>query len=437
LADPWNQTGSGRMRRDRDMPSSAKVPTRPNAASWEYPSSNQYDELNVQELLHGLEAESANAQTARHERAEFSSREQSVPETVCHACQRKNPSGQRFCGYCGTKLVETEIPVREKAREAWPFAPAADLENRQADDRYVDNDDVDIRADQEGDIPRAWPGGPGLDRDQPGSRHSSAREDELQFLRHTVGSDSEESARRKWMVGLTVLVLAVAGFGGYHWLQSTREPVAKYSAAPLPPETQETPEDSSDAQLPGTAQSQAAQAAPQAETKADASAAESGNSPPKSASKAEASGDSGSAQTAPAHLSVAGTPPASQAPTASQGEPAGESEEDQTTQEGKTEQSRPAETAPAEGGQQELTTAERYLSGADGVRDSGEAAKWLWRAVGKQNGRAILLLSGLYAKGDGVSKNCDQARLLLLTAVRKKVPDSVEGLQKLELNGCQ
>ena len=95
------------------------------------------------------------------------------------------------------------------------------------------------------------------------------------------------------------------------------------------------------------------------------------------------------------------------------------------------------EAPVTEGGQQELATAERYLYGADGPRDTTEAAKWLWRAVGKQNGTAILLLSELYAKGDGVTRNCDQARLLLMSAVRKKVPDSVTQLRRLELSGCQ
>ena len=53
-----------------------------------------------------------------------------------------------------------------------------------------------------------------------------------------------------------------------------------------------------------------------------------------------------------------------------------------------------------------------------GARDASEAAKLLWKAVGKQNPTAAILLSGLYARGDGVTRNCDQARLLLLAATK-------------------
>ena len=58
------------------------------------------------------------------------------------------------------------------------------------------------------------------------------------------------------------------------------------------------------------------------------------------------------------------------------------------------------------------------LGGSMGARDASEAAKLLWKAVGKQNPTAAILLSGLYARGDGVTKSCDQARLLLLAATK-------------------
>ena len=434
LADPWNRTGSGRMRRERDTPSPVKLPINTSPVSWNYPNANpsQYDELNVQELLHGLEAESANAPaSSRLDRSKFPVPEPSDPETVCHGCQRKNPAAQRFCGYCGTRLVELEPPVREKARETWPFAPAREnFESRHAD-RGGDIDNSILDDDDEEDLRRAaWPGGPEATRDRSASRSSSAAgpaaDDELQFLRHTVGGDDDESSGRRWKVGLAVLVLGAAGFGGYRWFVNTRTPVHMYSAAALPPEAQDSAisDDPSEAKLPGAAQTPAGQAAPQTAENSDQAAPE-----VKTAGKSDVSGtkdDSAAKQSAPAHLSVgdAASDVADTPETQPQQKPAA--------------QAATPEPAPTvDGGQQELSVAERYLSGADGARDSGEAAKWLWRAVGKQNGRAILLLSGLYANGDGVAKNCDQARLLLLTAVKKKVPNSVEGLQKLEMNGCQ
>ncbi len=90
-----------------------------------------------------------------------------------------------------------------------------------------------------------------------------------------------------------------------------------------------------------------------------------------------------------------------------------------------------------ESGAQELLFAKRYLEGKDGPRDSVEAAKWLWRAVAKQNREAGLLLADLYMRGDGVAKSCDQARLLLVAAAKKGVGEAAGRLRSLETSGCQ
>jgi hypothetical protein len=94
--------------------------------------------------------------------------------------------------------------------------------------------------------------------------------------------------------------------------------------------------------------------------------------------------------------------------------------------------------APGLGGSQELATAEKYLNAAPGAaRDSQQAAAWLWKAVAKQNMAATLLLSDLYLRGDGVTKSCDQARLLLDAAARKGVAAAAERLRNLQAFGCQ
>jgi hypothetical protein len=95
-------------------------------------------------------------------------------------------------------------------------------------------------------------------------------------------------------------------------------------------------------------------------------------------------------------------------------------------------------TTPADGsGAEELTTAEKYLSGAQGVsRDSREAAQWLWKAVGKGNVAATVALSDLYLHGDGVPKSCDQARLLLDAAARKGGTAAAARLRNLQAFGC-
>lgn len=97
-----------------------------------------------------------------------------------------------------------------------------------------------------------------------------------------------------------------------------------------------------------------------------------------------------------------------------------------------------AETANSGNGSEELAIAQRYLGGASGQRrDSAEASKWLWKSIAKQNSQATLLLADLYLKGDGVSKNCDQARVLLDSAARKGMAGAGERLRNLQAFGCQ
>ncbi len=88
-------------------------------------------------------------------------------------------------------------------------------------------------------------------------------------------------------------------------------------------------------------------------------------------------------------------------------------------------------------GAQDLATAEMYLNGTQGMpRDRREAAQWLWKAVGKGNVAATTTLSDLYLRGNGVPKNCDQARLLLDAAARKGGRAAATRLGHLQAFGC-
>jgi TPR repeat protein len=89
-------------------------------------------------------------------------------------------------------------------------------------------------------------------------------------------------------------------------------------------------------------------------------------------------------------------------------------------------------------GADEFVMAQRYLSGTSGqARDSAEAAKWLWKSIAKHNGPAMLVLADLYLKGDGVSKNCDQARVLLDSAALRGMAGAGEKIRHLQAFGCQ
>jgi hypothetical protein len=96
----------------------------------------------------------------------------------------------------------------------------------------------------------------------------------------------------------------------------------------------------------------------------------------------------------------------------------------------------PGEVPSTANGSLELAQAEDFLNGKKVPRDSAVAAKFLWKAVGKENTSAIVLLSDMYLIGDGVPKSCDQARLLLNAAARKNVPQAAEKLRNLQTSGC-
>jgi TPR repeat protein len=89
-------------------------------------------------------------------------------------------------------------------------------------------------------------------------------------------------------------------------------------------------------------------------------------------------------------------------------------------------------------GAEELAIAQHYLTEGNGLqRNSSEAAKWLWKSMAKNNANATLLLADLYLKGDGVSKNCDQARVLLDSAARSGMKQAGERLRHLQAFGCE
>jgi hypothetical protein len=101
-------------------------------------------------------------------------------------------------------------------------------------------------------------------------------------------------------------------------------------------------------------------------------------------------------------------------------------------------QSQSNDEATTMGGWSELAMAKNYLNGTGGKeQNSAEAAAWLWKAVSKQNAEASTLLAELYMKGEGVSKSCDQGRVLLDAAARKGRKDAAERLSHLGAFGCQ
>ncbi len=89
----------------------------------------------------------------------------------------------------------------------------------------------------------------------------------------------------------------------------------------------------------------------------------------------------------------------------------------------------PANTAGANAdidaaGKAQLDEALRLLRGANGTRDPARASQLLWSAVGNGSVIAEVELARLYITGDGVKKNCEQARVLLRAAVSRGSDDA-------------
>ena len=99
----------------------------------------------------------------------------------------------------------------------------------------------------------------------------------------------------------------------------------------------------------------------------------------------------------------------------------------------------PAPTAePENPGESELILAWQYLEGQGGKpRDPTAASQLLWSAVKKGNLTAETTLANLYLRGEGVPKNCDQARVLLSAASDKGDPEAKRKLLELDHTGCR
>jgi hypothetical protein len=87
-------------------------------------------------------------------------------------------------------------------------------------------------------------------------------------------------------------------------------------------------------------------------------------------------------------------------------------------------------------GQKEFDRAKIILKGNRRQREIPEAVALLWIGVRKGYVPAEVTLADLYARGDGVDKNCAQARVLLRAAVQKGSPEGRRRLDLLKRQGC-
>jgi len=94
--------------------------------------------------------------------------------------------------------------------------------------------------------------------------------------------------------------------------------------------------------------------------------------------------------------------------------------------------------APEDGGsgQKEFDQAKTILKGIHRQRDIPMAVALLWTGVSKGYVPAEVTLADLYARGDGVQRSCQQARVLLKAAIQKGSPEGRRRLAQLRQQGC-
>ena len=311
----------------------------------------------------------------------------------CAQCGQENPLHYQFCGNCGQELVETPVVGETETNDK-------DIEWQ----RWEDPEYSQGAAEPRESTARSYasPGYHGLSilQGEPESKSTKAESDVPDFM-------YEAAPSHRYRVYLGLFLAVVIGGLGYKAWEATKGGENTY--APAPP-----PVSATDGNAPASAPDSAS-----AIEKTDSDTAA------KAASPAKADANVGSRMGAQA---------AESAPAKSERTEDGAADANQpTASRDKAPAGRPVSDAIAANGTEELSRAQQYLTD----RNSALAAPWLWKSVSKHNGQATLLLADLYLKGDGVSKNCDQARVLLDSAARKGVAGAGERLRHLTAFGCQ
>lgn len=312
-----------------------------------------------------------------------SSPSSALPLRSCEACGHENPPSHQFCGMCGTNLdaecaSEDEAKTRKGSREpeAFPHFSAETGSNRSK----IDTNDLAVF--------RSISEGSGND------------------LRFTI----EQSPARPYRVYLLAgLIVLLAAFGYTIWSGSQAK--GSHEASPMPPAIAEAPTEPStnlEKTISPTSE-EPAKITPSPAEKAASSEKE--NSSPKNPVGTNQRPGNLAEQTEPAPTDASSVTAASGSDKTVQG---------------------------LGDGNEEFKIAQNFLNGGNGVsRNGAEAAEWLWKAVAKHNSAATLALADLYLRGDGVSKNCDQARILLDSAAQKGTHGAGERLRNLPAFGCQ
>ena len=387
----------------------------------------------VLELLRELEAKrSQQEELEKPTRASDSALAQTPIKTVmqirCDACGGENPLSNKYCGTCGAGLGEARAysifgdPDSRTAFGEQQYPPYST-----PDEHSREEDHIQAAA----HVRRAERYEPQYNEENRNESYPHPREfrrrpsngNSMSLLQLDADSNSDESIDwtdepepsppyRYYIGAVLAIIILVLGYMAWRGTQASQ--TSHEVSAPPPAAAGDTA--AAPAPTPAKTAAEPAAQAPASDASAHATPPEEApKNPPETKSPRNPAVESTPAAAAASPTRSAQPPtPAAQPPS-------------------------PAATQTAAGnGGEELAIAERYLNGAPGQRrDTAEAAKWLWKSVSKHNGQATVLLSDLYLKGEGVSKNCDQARVLLYSAARKGIAGAGERLRNLPAFGCE
>jgi hypothetical protein len=329
------------------------------------------------------------------------------PLVQCVSCGHQNTVPQRFCGMCGAPLTSSSEPL-QPFEEPEPIAPAhwheADTVRHNMREREVEPPLVSAHSstDYRATLNQPWP----PPEDTP-----------AEFTMLSEYQPDPDHHPYRIYVGLGVAILL--GLLVYvTWRNNSAFWSSGSAPAALP---QAVPAAKSEAPAAATAEPPATSAEPNDKTGKPAEAAPIRSAAPSQNQTGVASENDRSVKNKHPQQ-VARTQPVTHTVPATQNAPA----------------ANPSTDMAGQNGSEELAAAEKYLNAGPGTaRDSQQAAMLLWKAVAKQNLTATLLLSDLYLRGEGVSKSCDQARLLLDAAARKGAASAAERLRNLQAFGCR
>lgn len=360
----------------------------------------------VLELLHELEAEGGSAEVTQSNSGAEPSWLHSLegaqlnPALTCAECGHKNAPQQRFCGMCGSRLIFADSPVEadlpaQLERTPDPTELSSPIVPSQPVPSFGSLSLFATASSAEADS------GSGVQWLQEKSYDSD------------LGMESSGSSKKYYVTALGLLLLGVLLY--VQWKPQKGHPVAASSpsSATHPVTARQEPSDRSTEPA----------AQPPAQPAANNQVPTEGQTAAKTAQTQSAQESSPAAQNAPPATQTPATPRAPEPHPA-------------PVQNAATVQPESPASATSAAGAADLATAEGYLTGRYGSRNSSEAARYLWKAVAKENPTAIMLLSNLYLAGDGVPKSCDQAKLLLRAGAQKNISEAANKLRELQRRGC-